>query len=136
MWTLYGTAYRSAYTIYEVTFAGPVEILYSSLAFDTLVSGNWPTNARPVLDKVSQFYSIFFVVYITIIVFALIRVISAIFLKERFSVLPSQRVESAVMSDHKWQSKRLSWYLESGCCTLPMPGLPVRRAKCTDFDVQ
>eukprot|EP00439_Symbiodinium_sp_Y106_P074843 s2309_g14.t1 len=66
MWTLYGTAYRSAYTIYEVTFAG-----------------NWPTNARPVLNKVSQFYSIFFVVYVTIIVFALIRIISAIFLKEK-----------------------------------------------------
>ena len=45
-------------------------------------AGNWPTNARPVLNKVSQLYSIFFIVYVTIIVFALIRVISAIFLKD------------------------------------------------------
>ena len=48
-----------------------------------LFAGNWPSNARPVLNKVSHLYSIFFVVYVTIIVFALIRVISAIFLKDK-----------------------------------------------------
>eukprot|EP00438_Fugacium_kawagutii_P033210 Skav210555 [mRNA] locus=scaffold2699:59613:65460:- [translate_table: standard] len=53
------------YTLYEITFAG-----------------NWPTNARPVLDKVSQFFVIFYLLYVTIIVFAVIRVISAIFLKD------------------------------------------------------
>eukprot|EP00435_Cladocopium_sp_Y103_P049767 s742_g15.t1 len=50
IWEHYGTAYRSLYTIYEVTFAG-----------------NWPTYARPVLNKVSQLFSIFFVAYITLI---------------------------------------------------------------------
>lgn len=84
MWTLYGTAYRSAYTIYEVTFAG-----------------NWPTNARPVLDKVSQFYSIFFVVYITIIVFALIRVISAIFLKDTLDAAQNDAEHLVVEKMHK-----------------------------------
>lgn len=57
IWRLYGTAYRSWYTLYEITFAG-----------------NWPTMARPVLDKVSHGFVIFFVLYITVIVFALIRV--------------------------------------------------------------
>lgn len=65
IWRLYGTAYRSWYTLYEITFAG-----------------NWPTMARPVLDKVSHGFVIFFVLYITVIVFALIRVITAVFLKD------------------------------------------------------
>jgi len=65
VWTHYGTAYRATYTLYEVTFAG-----------------NWPTNARPVLERVSQAFVIFYLLYITIIVFAVIRVISAIFLKD------------------------------------------------------
>ena len=43
---------------------------------------NWPTNARPVLERVSQAFVIFYLLYITIIVFAVIRVISAIFLKD------------------------------------------------------
>jgi len=84
MWTLYGTAYRSAYTIYEVTFAG-----------------NWPTNARPVLNKVSQFYSIFFVVYVTIIVFALIRIISAIFLKDTLDAAQNDAEHLVVEKMHK-----------------------------------
>ncbi|CAE7238569.1 Scn11a, partial [Symbiodinium necroappetens] len=56
IWNRYGTAYRATYTLYEVTFAG-----------------NWPTNARPVMEKVSHLFVIFFLVYITIIVFAMIR---------------------------------------------------------------
>eukprot|EP00434_Breviolum_minutum_P006195 symbB.v1.2.005462.t1/scaffold260.1/size426026/13 len=65
IWEHYGTAYRSAYTIYECTFAG-----------------NWPTYARPVLNKVSHWFSIFFLTYITLIAFALIRVITAVILKD------------------------------------------------------
>jgi len=65
IWLKYGTAYRAMYTLYEITFAG-----------------NWPTNSRPVLEKVSHAYVIFFVLYITVIAFAVIRVISAVFLKD------------------------------------------------------
>mmetsp|Transcript_30990 Transcript_30990/g.69764 ORF Transcript_30990/g.69764 Transcript_30990/m.69764 type:complete len:620 (-) Transcript_30990:138-1997(-) len=65
MWMRYGTAYRAWYTLFEITFAG-----------------NWPTNVRPVLDKVSHAFVLFFTVYITVVVFAVIRVIGAIFLKE------------------------------------------------------
>ncbi|CAE7218006.1 unnamed protein product [Symbiodinium natans] len=73
----YGTAYRALYTLYEITFAG-----------------NWPTNVRPVLEKVSHAYVIFFLLYVTVIVFAVIskwnitkvlapeQVITAIFLKD------------------------------------------------------
>eukprot|EP00438_Fugacium_kawagutii_P012502 Skav212710 [mRNA] locus=scaffold113:89536:95923:- [translate_table: standard] len=45
-------------------------------------AGNWPTNARPVMEKVSHAFVIFFVLYITVIAFAVIRVISAVFLKD------------------------------------------------------
>lgn len=65
VWQHYGTCYRATYTLYEMTFAG-----------------NWPVNARPVLEKVSHAFVIFYLLYITIIVFAVIRVISAIFLKD------------------------------------------------------
>ncbi|CAK8995018.1 unnamed protein product [Durusdinium trenchii] len=71
MWLRYGTAYRATYTMYEITFAG-----------------NWPQNVRPVLDDVSHAFNLFFVTYITIVVFAVIRVITAIFL--------SQTLEAAI----------------------------------------
>ncbi|CAE6923350.1 Cyth1, partial [Symbiodinium sp. KB8] len=61
IWTRYGTAQRAMYTLYEITF-----------------SGSWPSNARPVVEKVSQTFVIFFVLYVTLIVFAVIRVISAV----------------------------------------------------------
>ncbi|CAJ1381709.1 unnamed protein product [Effrenium voratum] len=65
IWNRYGTAYRATYTLYEITFAG-----------------NWPTNARPVMERVSHAFVIFFVLYVTVIAFAVIRVISAVFLKD------------------------------------------------------
>ncbi|CAK9020783.1 unnamed protein product [Durusdinium trenchii] len=72
VWTRYGTAFRALYTMYEVTFAG-----------------NWPTNARPVIEAVSPLFALFYLGYITIIVFALIRVISALFLKDTLDAAQS-----------------------------------------------
>ena len=65
VWMYYGTAYRAMYTMYEVTFAG-----------------NWPTRARPLLEDVDHRYAIFFIIYVTFIVFAVIRIITAVFLRE------------------------------------------------------
>jgi len=65
IWQHYGTAYRATYTMYEITMAG-----------------NWPQNVRPVLEYVSHAYVIFFLGYITVVVFAIIRVITAIFLSQ------------------------------------------------------
>ncbi|CAJ1382280.1 unnamed protein product [Effrenium voratum] len=72
IWDRYGTTYRAMYTLYEIT-----------------LSGSWPTNVRPVLTKVSHSYVLFFLVYITIVVFAIIRVISAIFLKDTLDAAQS-----------------------------------------------
>lgn len=68
----YGTAYRSIYTLFEITFAG-----------------NWPTNVRPVLENVSDLFVIPFVLYITIITFAALRVITAVFLKDTLEAAQS-----------------------------------------------
>ncbi|CAK9084754.1 Ankyrin repeat domain-containing protein 17 [Durusdinium trenchii] len=65
LWERYGTAYRASYTLFEITFAG-----------------SWPTLTRPVMSKASDAFVIFFVFYITVVVFAVIRVIGAVFLKD------------------------------------------------------
>jgi len=61
----YGDGFKSLQTVFEMTF-----------------SGCWPNYARPVIEDVSSYYTPFFVVYITFVIFAMIRVISALFLKE------------------------------------------------------
>jgi len=65
----YGTASKSLYTMFEFTF-----------------SGCWPNYARPVIDKVSPYYAIFFVIYVAAVVFAITRIITALFLKETLQV--------------------------------------------------
>lgn len=79
IWERYGTAYRAMYTLFEITFAG-----------------NWPVSARPVLDKVSHVYVIFFVLYITLVVFAVIRVISAVFLKDTLDAAQNDTKQQVV----------------------------------------
>lgn len=79
IWERYGTAYRAMYTLFEITFAG-----------------NWPVSARPVLNKVSHVYVIFFVLYITLVVFAVIRVISAVFLKDTLDAAQNDMQQQVV----------------------------------------
>eukprot|EP00408_Alexandrium_pacificum_P037572 CAMPEP_0171289390 /NCGR_PEP_ID=MMETSP0790-20130122/70579_1 /TAXON_ID=2925 /ORGANISM="Alexandrium catenella, Strain OF101" /LENGTH=531 /DNA_ID=CAMNT_0011759015 /DNA_START=90 /DNA_END=1685 /DNA_ORIENTATION=- len=62
----YGSSSRALLTVFEVTF-----------------SGGWPHYARPLIEDVSGYWSIPFVMYITAVVFAMVRIISALFLKEK-----------------------------------------------------
>jgi len=62
---LYGSFLKALYTMFEVTH-----------------SGSWPHVVRPVLEKVDPWYALFFLTYITLVVFAVIRVVTALFLKE------------------------------------------------------
>eukprot|EP00931_Biecheleriopsis_adriatica_P081968 TRINITY_DN55338_c0_g1_i1.p1 TRINITY_DN55338_c0_g1~~TRINITY_DN55338_c0_g1_i1.p1 ORF type:complete len:301 (-),score=57.65 TRINITY_DN55338_c0_g1_i1:208-1089(-) len=64
-WLHYGTSARSLYTMYEVT-----------------LSGCWPNYVRPLTEDGGSVYLVFFLCYITFVVFAVIRIITAIFLKE------------------------------------------------------
>ncbi|CAE7471955.1 Scn11a, partial [Symbiodinium pilosum] len=65
IWQHYGTSYRATYTMFQVTFAGC-----------------WPSYVNPLYENVSQWYSVFFCAYVTFVVFAVMRVITAIFIKE------------------------------------------------------
>ena len=72
-------------------------------------AGSWPTRTRPVLDKVSQGFAIFFVFYITVIAFALIRIITAIFLKDTLDAANND-AELQIMENMTRREKR-------PCCT-------------------
>jgi len=62
----YGSAFRASYTMFEATF-----------------SAKWATHlARPLIDDVSPWFSVFWILYTVAINFAVIRVIAALFLKE------------------------------------------------------
>jgi len=61
----YGTSSRSLYTVFELTF-----------------SGCWPNYARTLIEDVNVWFTVFFGVYVTGVVFAMIRIISALFLKD------------------------------------------------------
>jgi len=62
---LYGSFSRALYTMYEITY-----------------SGGWFVRVRPAVDKVSGWYAIPFLTYITLVVFAVLRVVTALFIKE------------------------------------------------------
>eukprot|EP00434_Breviolum_minutum_P020198 symbB.v1.2.017811.t1/scaffold1395.1/size121899/3 len=62
---LYGSFSKALYTTFEITH-----------------SGSWPSRVRPVIEKVSPWYAIPFLTYITLVVFAVIRVVTALFLQE------------------------------------------------------
>eukprot|EP00419_Tripos_fusus_P002227 CAMPEP_0172687088 /NCGR_PEP_ID=MMETSP1074-20121228/21416_1 /TAXON_ID=2916 /ORGANISM="Ceratium fusus, Strain PA161109" /LENGTH=131 /DNA_ID=CAMNT_0013506499 /DNA_START=275 /DNA_END=667 /DNA_ORIENTATION=- len=53
--------------------------------FEATFSGCWPNYARPLIEMVSSYYAIFFMAYAACVVFALTRIVSALFLKETFN---------------------------------------------------
>ena len=65
----YGSSSKALYTMFELTF-----------------SGCWPNYARPLVEDVHVGYSIIFVVYVTAVVFAVTRIITALFLKDTMRI--------------------------------------------------
>lgn len=66
----YGSTGRASYTMFEATF-----------------SAKWATHlARPLIEDVSPWFSIFWVCYTVAVNFAVIRVIAALFLKQTMAV--------------------------------------------------
>eukprot|EP00435_Cladocopium_sp_Y103_P005032 s2078_g1.t1 len=108
IWERYGTAYRAMYTLFEAwivsTKVGPEVLpLEEQRAIQGAAWGqapallrNWPVSARPVLNKVSHVYVFFFVLYITLVVFAVIRVISAVFLKDTLDAAQNDMQQQVV----------------------------------------
>mmetsp|Transcript_71378 Transcript_71378/g.185325 ORF Transcript_71378/g.185325 Transcript_71378/m.185325 type:complete len:540 (-) Transcript_71378:105-1724(-) len=69
MFKHYGTAGRSLWTVFEMTF-----------------SGGWPLYCRVLVEEVSVGFAYFFGVYVTTVVFAMTRIITALFLKDTLAV--------------------------------------------------
>eukprot|EP00930_Biecheleria_cincta_P026706 TRINITY_DN1877_c0_g1_i1.p1 TRINITY_DN1877_c0_g1~~TRINITY_DN1877_c0_g1_i1.p1 ORF type:complete len:580 (-),score=99.92 TRINITY_DN1877_c0_g1_i1:476-2215(-) len=61
----YGSAMKATWTMFEVTF-----------------SGGWPGVCRPLMQRVSSYFATIFIVYITLVQFAFLRIIGALLLKE------------------------------------------------------
>merc|ERR1711920_463846 len=54
--------------------------------FEVTFSGGWPATARVLVEEISGFWALWWIIYITLVWFAVIRVISALFLKQTMSV--------------------------------------------------
>merc|ERR1740121_3073651 len=61
----FGTSARALYSMFEIT-----------------LSGIWPEYARRLFEDVHEGYVAFFVLYIGCVVFAMIKIITALFLKD------------------------------------------------------
>jgi len=61
----YGDGLKSLWTVFELTF-----------------SGCWPNYVRPLVEDVHWLYAVPFTVYVTSVIFAMTRIISALFVKE------------------------------------------------------
>mmetsp|Transcript_59058 Transcript_59058/g.127769 ORF Transcript_59058/g.127769 Transcript_59058/m.127769 type:complete len:649 (-) Transcript_59058:109-2055(-) len=83
MWNYYGSAMRATYTMFEI-----------------LNAGSWPAVVRPLFDKVSWWYVIFILLYVTFVVFAMKTIISALFLKDTLSAA-SQDLEEVIAETMK-----------------------------------
>eukprot|EP00931_Biecheleriopsis_adriatica_P005152 TRINITY_DN10669_c0_g1_i1.p1 TRINITY_DN10669_c0_g1~~TRINITY_DN10669_c0_g1_i1.p1 ORF type:complete len:530 (-),score=73.75 TRINITY_DN10669_c0_g1_i1:97-1686(-) len=72
----YGNARKAFYTMFEVTN-----------------SGGWPGYSRPLIERVSGWYSAFYFMYVSVVIFATLKIITALFLKETLS---------AAATDERW----------------------------------
>eukprot|EP00746_Dinoflagellata_sp_MGD_P147342 gnl/MRDRNA2_/MRDRNA2_79700_c0_seq2.p1 gnl/MRDRNA2_/MRDRNA2_79700_c0~~gnl/MRDRNA2_/MRDRNA2_79700_c0_seq2.p1 ORF type:complete len:427 (+),score=59.20 gnl/MRDRNA2_/MRDRNA2_79700_c0_seq2:120-1283(+) len=84
VYTYFGSFSRSCITMFEITLAG----------------GTWGRCGRIVIFSVSRFYAIFFLGYLGMVSFAMIRVISAIFLKDTLNS-SSKDGEAAMAEENK-----------------------------------
>lgn len=88
----YGNGLLGAYTLFEVTLAGC-----------------WPNYFRPLIERVSGLWAIFVVLYISGVVFALIRIITALFLKSTMQVADqdAEKVMNDLMKKKKAYIRKL-----------------------------
>ncbi|CAE7322432.1 Scn10a [Symbiodinium natans] len=66
----YGTFFRSMFTMFEITF-----------------SGGWPNSVRPLVDDVSIYFAIPCLLYVVFIVFAALRLITALLVRSTMQAM-------------------------------------------------
>eukprot|EP00440_Ansanella_granifera_P018987 gb/GFBE01020633.1/.p1 GENE.gb/GFBE01020633.1/~~gb/GFBE01020633.1/.p1 ORF type:complete len:559 (+),score=155.45 gb/GFBE01020633.1/:1-1677(+) len=74
----FGSSGKAAYTLFEATF-----------------TGTWVQSARPLIVDVNPGFAFFWVLYVTIVNFAVIRVIAALFLKQTLAVASEDAEKTA-----------------------------------------
>eukprot|EP00929_Paragymnodinium_shiwhaense_P110639 TRINITY_DN7781_c0_g3_i1.p1 TRINITY_DN7781_c0_g3~~TRINITY_DN7781_c0_g3_i1.p1 ORF type:complete len:579 (-),score=100.80 TRINITY_DN7781_c0_g3_i1:93-1829(-) len=98
LYRYFGTSTKALFSMYELTMA------------------NWVPIARTVVDNLSEWYMVFFMVYRTIVGFAVLKVITAIFNAETFRVTQS---DDNIMLLHKERqigihTRRMQQLLDEG----------------------
>jgi len=72
LWNMFGTTTASMFTMFEITF-----------------SGCWPNYSRSLINDISVWYRVFFIIYVSLVVFAMLRIITALFIKETLQAAAS-----------------------------------------------
>merc|ERR1712139_21027 len=85
IWKHFGTWTNSMFTIFEITMAPGGFIQY-----------------RRVYEEVHPLFGIFFVLYVCVVTFAVVRVITAMFLKATLSASDSEEQDSAREKSEQW----------------------------------
>jgi len=97
IYTMYGTSARAFYTVFEFTF-----------------SGGWPNYARPLVEDVSPGFGVFFFVYIVAVVFAIFRIISALFLRDTLALAAADAdiaIQDKMNQKEAYAAKLLEFFL-------------------------
>jgi len=87
LWLQWGTFWRSMFTFFEITL------------------GNWVTPSRMLMDKVNPWYGFVFVVYKLTVGFAILKVISAVFIQQTMKVATTD--EEIMIMQKQSQSRSL-----------------------------
>mmetsp|Transcript_115297 Transcript_115297/g.290171 ORF Transcript_115297/g.290171 Transcript_115297/m.290171 type:complete len:239 (+) Transcript_115297:1-717(+) len=95
----YGTASRSLWTVFEVTF-----------------SGSWPQHVRPLVDDVNILFAFLSAIYICLVVFAMQRIVTALFLKDTLAVCASDAelmIQEKMTEKRRYAAKLLDFFVEA-----------------------
>eukprot|EP00441_Pelagodinium_beii_P037871 CAMPEP_0197640518 /NCGR_PEP_ID=MMETSP1338-20131121/14781_1 /TAXON_ID=43686 ORGANISM="Pelagodinium beii, Strain RCC1491" /NCGR_SAMPLE_ID=MMETSP1338 /ASSEMBLY_ACC=CAM_ASM_000754 /LENGTH=228 /DNA_ID=CAMNT_0043213379 /DNA_START=211 /DNA_END=897 /DNA_ORIENTATION=+ len=101
--SLFGDFKKSLYTMFEVTY-----------------SGGWPNYSRPLVENVSPWYSIIVLVYVLLVVFAMIRIVTALFIKETLSCAANDA--EIALEEKRRSAMRYQAKLEEFFCSADVDG--------------
>ena len=89
----YGSFFKAMYTMFEIT-----------------LSGGWPLLVRPVVEQVDAWYAALFLPYVAVVVFAVLRIVTALFIKETLQTASNDA--EMVMEENRSSSLRYQKRLE------------------------
>ena len=74
--------------------------------FEITHSGSWPAVVRPIVEKVNAWYAVLFLTYITLVVFAVIRIVTALFLKAEPTTFSTWKDNNDPNDAKRWEYLR------------------------------